>query len=634
MRKSYLLGILAALCFACGCSDDSSKGSNGDNQGQGTGEQDQNHPEDPSTEKDKPVEKPDRPVDKPVDNPEPPEPQTDPCQDIDLQTSHDHCGTCEHVCGEYEDCVDGACVCQTGYIDCDGDGVCETEGACECKPGETRPCYDGDEGTENVGACHGGHQECQIEEGMSPYWGLDCIDQVLPNYEYTCDPSQPDLDLDCNGKPDATQDSDGDSYTVCNEGGDAILDCCDHINRCGSPELIHPNQIDCRGNYVDDNCSGAADDDPEAPECGDVTVVVEADCKIKDQNCSSVSKWNYGETKNASAWGAYELAKAMDACLDVVTAESNKPGLIEYAITPASDYHIGIDPKQIHIKTAMKDAEGNVLIKPRVGETFVLLSSGIAGDVHDELSKYGIEDMKFSLGGSIPEPYRTAHANQLQTHPACASGGSDIYDSVRLHLKMRAPETAKGISFDFRFFSREYPYYVCSKYNDFFLSILTDENGHPIADLDGDGDVMDEDGNISFDKNNNPVSVNNAFFTTCAEAPCGVEFLNASSDKCPATIACSGDKCGGTMCTDGSDVLSAYYPKPYTGGTDLKEQRGGGTAWLTTKAPVKPGEIFNLDFYIWDTGDLRFDSTVILDNFQWECTETQVGTDFAKGEVN
>ena len=52
------------------------------------------------------------------------------------------------------------------------------------------------------------------------------------------------------------------------------------------------------------------------------------------------------------------------------------------------------------------------------------------------------------------------------------------------------------------------------------------------------------------------------------------------------------------------------------------------------KAPVKPGEIFNLDFYIWDTGDLRFDSTVILDNFQWECTETTVGTDFAKENVN
>ena len=93
-------------------------------------------------------------------------------------------------------------------------------------------------------------------------------------------------------------------------------------------------------------------------------------------------------------------------------------------------------------------------------------------------------------------------------------------------------------------------------------------------------------------------------------------------------------KCGGKMCTDGAEVVSAYYPNPYIGGTDLKEKRGGGTAWLTTKAPVKPGEVFNLDFYIWDTGDQRFDSTVILDNFQWRCTETTVETAFAEENVN
>ena len=84
-----------------------------------------------------------------------------------------------------------------------------------------------------------------------------------------------------------------------------------------------------------------------------------------------------------------------------------------------------------------------------------------------------------------------------------------INDSVHLHIKMRAPKNAQGFSFDFRFFSREYPYYVCSRFNDFFLTLLTDESGKPIAGVNPDG-------NISFDKAGNPVSVNNAFFTTCA----------------------------------------------------------------------------------------------------------------------
>ncbi len=634
MKKIWLLSASVLAILFAGCGDDGSNAS--DKPANQKDEQaDTNPDEGKNTDKDKPDtdKKPDKDDGKDKDKDQTP-PEKKNCEDVDLKTDHDHCGSCDHACGDNEDCQEGACVCKSGYTDCDEDGICETAGECECKPGDTMPCYDGPENTEGKGACHGGHYECEVNPGDPPRWGIECIDQVMPSYSYVCDPAKSDLDLDCDGKADAKQDSDGDGYTVCNESGNAILDCCDNANVCTSPELIHPEQQDCRGNGIDDNCSGAADDDPKAVECGQGSVVVEADCKIKNQNCSSVANWKYGETKNASTWGAYELAKAMDACLEVVTADSKKPGLIEYTITPASDYNIGIDPKQVHIKTSMRNAEGKELITPRIGDTFVILSSGIAGDVYEELKAHGTDDMKFSLGGSIPEPYRTAHSNQLQTHPACASGGSDIYDSVRLHLKMRAPETAKGISFDFRFFSREYPYYVCSKYNDFFLSILTDENGKPLADLNGDGKTDDEDGNISFDKNNNPVSVNNAFFTSCAEAPCGAEFLNASSDKCPATIACSDGKCGGKMCTDGSDVLSAYYPDPYLGGSDLKKKRGGGTAWLTTKAPVKPGEIFNLDFYIWDTGDLRFDSTVILDNFQWECTETTVGTDYAKPIVN
>ena len=92
---------------------------------------------------------------------------------------------------------------------------------------------------------------------------------------------------------------------------------------------------------------------------------------------------------------------------------------------------------------------------------------------------------------------------------------------------------------------------------------------------------------------------------------------NASTNKC-------------NTCQSLDDVYG-YVPTPFS--ESNIHGFGGGTAWLTTQAPVTPGQVFNLDFYIWDTGDSYLDSTVILDNFQWRCEETSVGT-FASGAAN
>ncbi len=552
------------------------------------------------------------------------------CENANLKTSNLHCGECNHACGRHETCENGECVGNAGYLDCDKDGVYETYGECSCEPGQVHDCYFGSFKTKNVGECKAGRSVCvKADKGGGVYWDdMNCQGQVLPSYDYICDPTRPNLDLDCDGNPDAMQDDDGDGYAICNPAGNELLDCCDNSYMCNTdrPDLVNPGRTDCFGNHIDDNCSGTPDDNT-AVVCGSGEAVVEADCKIKNRSCSTLSGWQYATTRNVSASGALALAKAFDACLDVVTEESGEAGLIEYEITPASDYNIGLDPRQFNIKDGMYDESGNKLISPRIGDTFVILSSGIAGDAYTELKTYGKDDVRMTLGGSIPEPYRTAHHNQLQTHQLCASGGADIYDTVRLHLKMRAPKNAKGISFDFRFFSREYPYYVCSKYNDFFLALLTDAEGRPIVNTE-----TGSDGNISFDRAGNPISVNNAFFTTCAPAPCNGNFEKPMTDNCPAMLSCDAETstCGGNLCTDGMTELAAYYPDYYSGNDDdAKQKRGGGTAWLTTKAPVNPGEVFNLDFYIWDTGDLRFDSSVILDNFQWSCTETTNSTDFA-----
>jgi hypothetical protein len=61
----------------------------------------------------------------------------------------------------------------------------------------------------------------------------------------------------------------------------------------------------------------------------------------------------------------------------------------------------------------------------------------------------------------------------------------------------------------------------------------------------------------------------------------------------------------------------------YCGSNDLA---GGGTGWLTTTGNVVPGEIIELRFTIWDTGDQWYDSLVLLDNFQWSVNASTPGT--------
>ena len=65
----------------------------------------------------------------------------------------------------------------------------------------------------------------------------------------------------------------------------------------------------------------------------------------------------------------------------------------------------------------------------------------------------------------------------------------------------------------------------------------------------------------------------------------------------------------------GTGFAADTPPQAYClGGTSTS---GGGTGWLTSQAPVQPGEIISLEFLIWDTGDESYDSSVLLDNLTW-----------------
>src|SRR5262249_16923416 len=87
------------------------------------------------------------------------------------------------------------------------------------------------------------------------------------------------------------------------------------------------------------------------------------------------------------------------------------------------------------------------------------------------------------------------------------------HDATGLEVEIKAPTNALGFSFDFNFFTYEWPQFICTDFNDFFVANLT-----PIP-------MGQSDGNISFDQQMNPISVNNAFLGACgcpSGPPCSV----------------------------------------------------------------------------------------------------------------
>ena len=141
-------------------------------------------------------------------------------------------------------------------------------------------------------------------------------------------------------------------------------------------------------------------------------------------------------------------------------------------------------------------------------------------------------------------------------------GSGSSGDTTTLTLTLDVPIWSSSFSFQFNFMSAEYPEWVGSIYNDFFEANLTSTA---------------YTGNISFDASGGPININNAFFTVTS-----------------------------------SSALT---------GTGFENGVGGGTGWLTTTAPVTPGETITLEFTIGDVGDGIYDSTVLIDNFQWSVDE-------------
>jgi hypothetical protein len=394
-------------------------------------------------------------------------------------------------------------------------------------------------------------------------------------------------------------DVDGDGWSP-NEG-----DCCDTPSSCNKPVLVNPGAFEYLGNGVDDDCDPTTLDN-----------VVPSDCAPPALTVPTSSD---------------DLIKAMDLC-QFTTATPPKPkkkwGVISTALLLA-DGTSAVVPKELQVGVL---ANYGTNVVPRKGPTMAAISSGTARDmgdpgyVHPQNGSLVGQTGNYNAGTQVgvPPPWLAAHGNIVPSPgncPACTTSTcAQAFDSVNLKATIRVPTNAKSFSYSFKFYTAEYPEFVCQKYNDFFITLLKSAwvPAAPVTcavmsqTADCESGVCDPqslmcvqaqplplDKNISFDGLHNAVSVNNGFFDVCFPS------VGAPAGACPSgTADLVGTGMGGW-------------------GTNLKD--GGGTEWLINDSPVVPGETMEIQFVTWDAGDNNVDSLVLLDKFRWNVTPSAIG---------
>jgi hypothetical protein len=230
---------------------------------------------------------------------------------------------------------------------------------------------------------------------------------------------------------------------------------------------------------------------------------------------------------------------------------------------------------------------------PHKGTYMAFLSTGTADDDIDTASYTPGDGTNLQNTFTHPSPLL---ANQ-NVNP-CGTGQNEpttVNDYSELRLTLRAPINAGSFTFDFNFFSEEYPEYVCHGFNDTFLAMLTSKQYTTPTQ-------------IAFDANNHRINVNNSFFQDCQSV----------TSTQPSNLGYVHTCTGALSLLTKSGYELKYGQTAFTLGNG--NWGSGATDWLKTTAPVAPGETFTLSFIIFDEGDGLMDSAINLDNFRWHST--------------
>jgi uncharacterized protein (TIGR03382 family) len=187
-----------------------------------------------------------------------------------------------------------------------------------------------------------------------------------------------------------------------------------------------------------------------------------------------------------------------------------------------------------------------------------LTSAAVVGDAsaYDVLTELGI--VLPTTGADNPYLFTGRIGVSPQIGTDFPPLGSSAGDETQLELSLMAPKWANSFTFDFYFFSAEYPEFVGSVYNDSFEANVASSAWT---------------GNAAIDSVGNAVNINSVLFTV----------------------------------TNPSDLT----------GTGFEANRGGGTGWLSIVVPVTPSENVDFTMRVYDRSDGIYDSGVLLDGFAW-----------------
>lgn len=307
---------------------------------------------------------------------------------------------------------------------------------------------------------------------------------------------------------------------------------------------------------ADEDCDGMIDN--VAPTCDDALALTDVD------------------PNNA--------VKAIDICQTTTEAPADKKdrkwGVLSAKYIGAD----GVSARTPGLQVGLLDKFG-MNVKTRLGKSMLGLSSGLMraqGQPGTCANPVSARSCANTTNGPPP-------AGFPQAVPGCPVD-TTIHDDIALEVKLRSPTNATGYKFNFKFYSFEFPEYVCSTFNDQFVALAMPA---PMGSING---------NISFDSGNHPVSVNIAFFDVCDKNSVGA-FGMYSANKPPTP---------NPYCPSGkTDLLGTYMD----GTTNM--YYAGATSWLQTSAPIKGGDDVTIRFAIWDTGDHNLDSSVLVDAFEW-----------------
>ena len=438
-----------------------------------------------------------------------------------------------------------------------------------CAAGATEACYDGATGTENVGPCHGGIRTC----GPQGSWG-PCNGEQIPLSEGCSD----GVDNNCNGTTDESLDEDGDGFTAC------AGDCCDAIGAgCANPERVGPGAIEVDGNKVDDDCDGTVDN------------------SVAELPCDSALASNSSN--------ALDYAMAMDLC-HFTTETDLRWGVISARFTlPDGTGAPDANQRSIRGEFGLTDTQR--------GDSLILMSTGAAAATgHSNPSPSTWQSTSHGTSSDYPADWYAANSNILPNAPGCpAPLDSGANDAVMLELRVRVPANAQSFSLRTNFMSAEFPEWVCTAFNDFFVVLLDSGwSGTPANPPDKNLAIY-----VNPQGQHYPVGVNLAFgntglFTICQNGPTG----------------CGGSVPGNiTTCTNLGGLNGTGLEAFTTGlscGSSPNDRVGGGTGWLTTSGNVVGGEVITLRIAVWDTSDGLFDSAALVDGFQWSLNPSEPGT--------